>query len=794
MKRMTDEELRERLGEYFAPEGLYRKTKDMPFLGRVTCNTDTLTAGEWTGIVLDYEVGAAGMADGAWFKATFKFYSDWALFQTADPAGANYVSAEYQAGPCVPGQSPATVQSLKVRFDQKGHERPFQKAIIVDTVDGYLKPGDHIVLRLGDRRFGGPGTRVQTFVEKGFLFRCYCDPLGTSRFAAVAPDLCIDVVPGRPEAIEMAASRIVRRGAAFPLRVRTEDAWGNTCWNTGGIVDVTAALDGRPVYERAVELAPEGWATALIDDLPAGEAGELAVTARLRDAPRVGARTFYVTVDEAFAYARNYFGDLHVHSDDTVGTNDTRYNLTYGRDVAGLDVLGYTANDFNVTKERWDKAVALIHALNRPGTFVCYPGTEWCGSSCAGGDHNVVFLRDGDPEFPFDRHGNVCRSFEWNEDMASDTIEPGAWPLEELWATYIHDPEGHLLIPHVGGRRCILDWHHPVLERLVEIGSAWGHFPWLYEEAMRRGYKLGAAANGDEHRGRCGGGVPGTAVFGTRGGVTGILADALDRASVGAALRARHTFATTGERIAGLASCAGQLQGDEFEHSGPARIRYRFLGDRGFDEIVAVDHTGIIRRRNLQKEAGFSERRIRVSWGGARIRDRYRWAEWKGRITVVNGVVNHFEARGFEHTEEACWRESATTLGFRSDTYGDTDCIEMDVSGLEKAAFRIEGTIDGYAKVGNPIEGNPFAHCPAFELHFTGADLLAGGRIHKALGGAELFVGAERLSDRPMPRDVSGELEIEAENAPFGFRPVYLMARQIDDAKVWTSAMFITFR
>ena len=226
MKRMTDAELRERLGEYFAPQGLYQKTKDMPFLGRVACSTDTLTAGEWTEIVLDYEVGASGMADGAWFKATFKFYSDWALFQTADPAGANYVSAEYQAGPCVPGQSPATVQSLKVRFDQKGHERPFQKAVIVDTVDGYLKPGDHIVVRMGDRRFGGPGTRVQTFVEKGFRFRCYCDPLGTSRFAAVAPDLAIDIVPGRPAAIEMAASRIVRRGTAFPLRVRTEGCVG----------------------------------------------------------------------------------------------------------------------------------------------------------------------------------------------------------------------------------------------------------------------------------------------------------------------------------------------------------------------------------------------------------------------------------------------------------------------------------------------------------------------------------------------------------------------------------------
>ena len=319
MKRMTDAELRERLGEYFAPEGLYQKTRDMPFLGRVTCSTDTLTAGEWTEIVLDYEVGASGMADGAWFKATFKFYSDWALFQTADPAGANYVSAEYQAGPCVPGQSPATVQSLKVRFDQKGHERPFQKAVIVDTVDGYLKPGDHIVVRMGDRRFGGPGTRAQTFVEKGFRFRCYCDPLGTSRFAAVAPDLAIDIVPGRPAAIEWrrrascGAARHSRSGCG-PRTPGVTPAGTPGAWSTS-----PRTLDGTPVWERAVELATAGWATALVEDLPADRAGELAVTARLRDAPRVDARTFWVTVDEDFAHERSYFGDLHVHSDDTVG-------------------------------------------------------------------------------------------------------------------------------------------------------------------------------------------------------------------------------------------------------------------------------------------------------------------------------------------------------------------------------------------------------------------------------------------------------------------------------------------
>lgn len=28
------------------------------------------------------------------------------------------------------------------RFHHKGHERPFQRAVIIDVVDGYLNPGD----------------------------------------------------------------------------------------------------------------------------------------------------------------------------------------------------------------------------------------------------------------------------------------------------------------------------------------------------------------------------------------------------------------------------------------------------------------------------------------------------------------------------------------------------------------------------------------------------------------------------------------------------------------------------
>ncbi|MDX1409054.1 MAG: hypothetical protein R3330_12990, partial [Saprospiraceae bacterium] len=211
------------------------------------------------------------------------------------------------------------------------------------------------------------------------------------------------------------------------------------------------------------------------------------------------------------------------------------------------------------------------------------------------------------------------------------------------------------------------------------------------------------------------------------------------------------------------------------------------------DELLAIDHSGVIWRRNLHEELGYSERLIRLRWGGARIKDRYRWADWKGEIDIRNGIINHFTGYGFEHNEETCYRKSRTSLGFRSDTYGDADSIVMDVTNIAASTITVRGTIDGYVKVGNPLDGNPFAHCPEFELQFSGAELLERSVIRKELGGTELFIAVERMSEAPLPRDVSGTLQINPENGPHGFRPVYLMGRQLDDAKAWASAMFIEF-
>ncbi|OWW04885.1 hypothetical protein ATY81_02645 [Rhizobium sp. R72] len=775
-----------------SPVGLAAYFDTLPFLGRLSCQKRTLTAGEWTELELNYEVGAVGLADGAWLKLAFKFYSDWALFQTTDPTGANYVSAEYHARPLAPGQSPATVQALKVRFDQKGHERPFQKAIVIDVVDGYLNPGDRIVIRLGDRRQGGAGTRVQTFVEKAFRFRLFIDPLGSSKFAEVPGDCKLEILAGPPHALQVIAPRLVGLGDTFDAIVRVDDIWGNTCRDRH--LRGTLVITAPDATERTqpIALAAEDWTFARIPGLSFAETGEWKLQAWLDDEPFVIAAVAYVQSEEEAL--RPVYADLHVHSDDTVGTNDATYNLTYGRDIAGLDVVGYTVNDFNITEANWDKAVEIIHGLNEPGRFVCYPGTEWCGNSAAGGDRNVVFLREGKPRFPFDEKGQSLRSFEWNETTAG-TIRPGMWPVDRLHAAYEDDPESHLLIPHVGGRRCILDWNHPELERLIEIGSAWGQFHWLYTEALARGYRVGASAASDEHQGRCGGGAPATGTFGSRGGLTGVIADRFDRAGVGNALRARRTFATTGERSFAALWQGQHFMGEVFNAEPEAPLSYRLLGHAGWEEVQLYDGDRLVWNRDLHAEVGLSERSVRIRFGGARIKDRYRAAYWSGAVAVTGAALLDAHGVGFDHPEQSVWRTGLGKLGFQTATHGDVDGIELTLSDLNGVHIAIDAKIHGYSKIGDPLQPPPHVHAPEARLEVSGKDLIAKGSITLDLPGVELRLIVERITDQTLPRDLADEISLSnLELEPGREHPLFLTARQRDQSRIWTSPLFLKAR
>lgn len=750
--------------ELVGPKGVDR---NLPFLGRLHGPVGPIVAGSYQEITVDYEIGASGIADSGWVKLTFKFYSDWAPFQTDNPSEANYLSAEYVLCDPLPGQSQSTVQELKVEYLTKGHERPYQKAIVVHLIDGYMKPGDHIIFRLGDRRHGGPGTRVQTFVETDFRLRAYVDVLGTSRFAEVG-DVAFDIVSGPPEKLILTGPRLVKHGESFPVLARLEDHWGNTCVNEAGSIRLDMTYAERTTT-HPVSLPDRGWATSR-ENMFADTPGEYQLSASYpTGAGPIVAAAIYVTVTEDMHGPRAFFADLHVHSNHTVGTNSTEYNFSYGRDVAGLDILGYTANDFQITDEHWDQDVALAADFSQDHRFICYPGIEWCGNSAAGGDHNIVYLGD---------ETTMVRGVEWHEHLRQSIPVPETWPIDRLYLAYAQNPDSFLLMPHVGGRRCNLDWYYEPLDRLVEIHSAWGTFPWLMEDAMRRGYKLGAAANGDEHRGRCGGGVPGTAVFGTKGGVTGVLAPELTKDSVAQSLRARHTWAVTGEHLVALIASGSHIQGDEWHESDETTtIFYRVLGNQGWEQLELFKGVDLMLARNIHQELGFSSRRIRIRWEGARIPDRYRWATWQGSIDLERGHLQRYAPWGLDHPGKIVTREGPRRITFETETFGDADGVEIWVDDIAELVLSIQLDIPNF-------HGGESLH-----WHVTGSMITTeGGQVAYEIGGTQMRMVVEQLTDCELPRDIAGTLTLPLN---VGLNAIYLRARQSDDHKVWTSPLFI---
>src|SRR5215470_5125247 len=142
-------------------------------------------AGSMQSLELVYTAGTFGIDDTGSIKIGFRFATDFGPVQFTDPKGPGYTTVE--------ASNKAT---LEPKWEFKRNIRPWSRSLYIGVSKDFLAPGDTITVRFGDRRFGSPGIRVQTYCESEFEFYVLADPIATYDYVALPDSPTISIVPG----------------------------------------------------------------------------------------------------------------------------------------------------------------------------------------------------------------------------------------------------------------------------------------------------------------------------------------------------------------------------------------------------------------------------------------------------------------------------------------------------------------------------------------------------------------------------------------------------------------------
>jgi hypothetical protein len=123
-------------------------------MGSITLSpAGPFVAGSHAELTLVYTAGTFGIDDTGMVKISWRTTSDMSKPQFDKPQAANFTTVEASNG-----------AKLEVWFDRL-NIRPWGNTLLIRVGRGYLRQGDTLTIRIGDRRQGSPGYRLQTNVE-----------------------------------------------------------------------------------------------------------------------------------------------------------------------------------------------------------------------------------------------------------------------------------------------------------------------------------------------------------------------------------------------------------------------------------------------------------------------------------------------------------------------------------------------------------------------------------------------------------------------------------------------------
>ncbi len=491
---------------------------------------------------------------------------------------------------------------------------------------------------------------------------------------------------------------------------------------------------------------------------------------------------------------RILYGDIHNHNAHGYGVGSIERSLEVAR--THLDFFAFTGHSswhdmpamegarerhwidgFKRLKDTWPRVQRVIAEGNRDESFCTFLGFEWHSSQW--GDQCVVFPGDHRPLFY--------------------AAEPER--LRRFCAE-----EGALMIPHhlayPQGRRGV-NWEAfredctPVVEIYSEHGNSEddrGPYPFFTHSmggretantaraALDSGLRFGFVASSDDHAG-----FPGA--YGE--GLMAALTEDFTREGIFAAIRARRTYALTGDRIEVDFTVDGAPMGATIDAGRRVEASFAVRGRDELDVVEVIQDGRVAHRAYgddiVAAETAFAAPvQVRLEWGwgpwGALALERI--CDWAMQVTVEGGRLARFfpclQSMPFdEQRRHRFERQGDAGLAIRSYTSRRNAYRENP---NQSVVLEIEGGADTVLHL---VLSEPVAESSSSRL----------SDLHR--GSANRFTGAFPNEGyqwhRLVPRAASAVAGRCTLDAPTGRSHVYLRARQKNGHVAWASPVFLNW-
>jgi hypothetical protein len=455
--------------------------------------------------------------------------------------------------------------------------------IDVAITEGALQKGDWVKIILGGTE--SSKMRAQKYAQRA-VFTMGVDIEGSGVYRRVDPFPTVRVVGNWAAGLRVVAPATVEPNVPFDIVVMPIDSYNHN--PASGYTGTIGFLDPGEGLLTPQRDDPGKSPILVLKDVETTRKGVFRLTAIDEDKALIGRSN---PIGSGFSDEGHiYFGDIHGQVYESIGTGTTEEYYQWGRDVERLDFCA-TANHYggryDPTPDIWDRVVHTSNRYYQPGEFVTFISFEWGGGRVG---HRNVYYRGSE--------GDLFPGFV--EESNS---------LKKLWK--LLEGRNVITIPHHPKYCGRTDWElrNDEMQRLVEICSMWGisesggiH---SVQYALSRGHRLGFIGGTDTHFGQPGHGSHGV---NKGGGLAAVYAKELTRETIFDALRDRHCYATTGDRILLDFKVNGVGMGKEVKASSRDKSRkivVKAESTAPIEKVEIIRNSEIVyihRERNLSAE------------------------------------------------------------------------------------------------------------------------------------------------------------------------------------------------